>query len=268
MPELPEVETVVRQLQKKLVGKTITKLTIKDRKVIDQKIESHLPFTISAIKRCGKSIIFSSKKGVLLIQLRMTGHFHYPSTKNDTAHQKYLSGIFYLKDDSFFTFNEIRRFGSVRYYTTKDAEKYLLRLGPDPLEMSSSLFCSSLLAYPSSAIKNKLLDQKTISGIGNIYAQEALFLAGINPSTQIVSLSKKKLTSLHTKLQLILRKAIEHNGTSVTNYHHLDGKGNFQNMLSVYKKTLCPKEHEIERKVIGGRGTYYCSVCQNAAKTA
>ena len=261
MPELPEVETIVRQLKSKLENKTITQLEIHDHKVIDKNITKILPARITGIKRRGKSIIFKLEQNNLLIHLRMTGHFFHINNQ-DQSYKKYLSGLFKLNDGSFFTFNEIRRFGSVRLFSNDQLKKELSKLGPEPLEIKNKEFIALLKNYSSSVIKTKLLDQTCIVGIGNIYAQEMLYHAGINPFKKIKDISENKLKLLHQEMQKILLLAIQNNGTTVDNYSHLTGKGDFQNFLAVYDQTICPRKHELSKVKFGGRGTSYCKVCQ------
>ena len=141
-------------------------------------------------------------------------------------------------------------------------ESYLFHIGPDPLEIDSSLFVERLQQHPQANIKSKLLDQSCISGIGNIYAQEALYHAKVHPKQKIGDVPAKALKNVFTQLQRILRLAIDHNGTTVHNYTTINGKGDFQQFLAVYGKENCPLGHTITRMVIQGRGTYYCEKCQ------
>jgi len=277
MPELPEVETVVRQLQRKILGRKIVKIDINDAKVIDKNVKQFLRQPIKSIERRGKAIIISSDEKYLVAHLRMTGHFYHVMKREENKgkeeekkrkkikegdYRKYLCGIFYLDDGSFFTFNEIRRFGGMRYMNKRQLQLFLQSLGKEPLNIKKEEFVGLFKKYPSSTIKNKLMDQRIIAGIGNIYAQEALYHAKINPQRKIQEISKEKLALLHTKLQKILTLAIKKNGTTVSNYNHLDGKGDFQDFLAVYQKVFCPQKHSLKRIIVGGRGTYYCPRCQ------
>ena len=264
MPELPEVETIVRQLRHKIVGKTILSLTINDKKVIDQFIPRILPSKIISVHRTGKSIIIQLEQGHnLLIHLRMTGHFYHVTNPGDASYKKYLSGVFTLNNHFLLTFNEIRRFGSVRLFNDQQLQQELSCLGPEPLEITSSEFVALLKEYPSAVIKTKLLDQACIAGLGNIYAQEMLFHAGIKPAHKIKDISNHKLVKLHQEMQRILLLAIKNNGTTVENYSHLTGKGNFQNFLAVYGRDYCPGNHALEKINLGGRGTSFCPQCQD-----
>ncbi|MBS3169350.1 bifunctional DNA-formamidopyrimidine glycosylase/DNA-(apurinic or apyrimidinic site) lyase [Candidatus Woesearchaeota archaeon] len=266
MPELPEVETVVRQLRQAVCFRTIEAVTIKDPKVISPAVAQGLPARVIDIARRGKSIIFTlDSNAYLLAHLRMTGHFHVvPSRSASLEYQKYLSGIFHLDGGSFFTFNEIRRFGGITKVSAKELEKAFSRLGPEPLADSFTFtaFDSLLHRFPSAVIKTKLMDQSFLAGLGNIYAQEALYRAGIHPQTKIEEIGVSKRKRLYHGLREILRLAIKCNGTTIQNFSHLDGKGSFQDLLSVYQREKCPRRHRVERINQGGRSTYYCPRCQ------
>ena len=263
MPELPEVETIVRQLKSKLVGNVVTKVEVIDPKVVDSKICSLSPFKIIQIERKGKSIVFTlNNQKALFIQLRMTGHFHYQNNGKEEAYKKYLAGMFHLSKSSFFTYNTIRRFGSVKLMNNKQLDAVLTKMGIEPLETDAQTFIQTLQRYANSNLKNKLLDQRVIVGIGNIYAQEALYLAGIHPHKMVCQVSSKKLSLLHAHLQKILKLAIDRKGTTIQNFSHLAGSGQNQNYLTVYHQSKCPKNHNIKKIVISGRGTYYCPKCQ------
>lgn len=266
MPELPEVETVVKQLQEKIIGKTIFTIKVFDTMVVDKRIKNIASCTVQNVERRGKSIFVElSNRTYLHIHLRMTGHFYHvlPQEKNIFS-QKYCVAKFHLSDNSILTYNAIRRFERIQLLTKEEYLEKVKKLGVEPLskDCTSQSFLSLLSKSPNANIKNKLMDQSCIAGIGNIYAQEALYHAGINPLTKIRFVSKHKLTRLHAEMQRLLKLAIRHNGTTVDNYSHLDGKGNFQDFLAVYQKEACPQHHPIVRTTVAGRGTYYCPRCQ------
>jgi len=266
MPELPEVETVVRQLNEKVIEKEIVKLEVLNYKVVDKNISKILHTKINKVIRRGKSIIFNlSKDKFILAHLRMTGHFHFIEkiNKNDD-YRKYLVGKLEFEDGSFLTYNSIRKFGSLKLLNKQQLNLELSKLGPEPLDYSftSKLFYKKISSFPNANLKNKLLDQSFVAGIGNIYAQEALYHARIHPGSKVNQVSKIKLLKLHNELQKILKLSIENNGTTVQDYAHIDGKGEFQHLLAVYGKNKCPKSHKLSKIKIGGRGTYYCNKCQ------
>ncbi len=264
MPELPEVETIIQQLRKRIVGKEISAVEITDHKVAHHSIRKNLPYTIIAVQRRGKTIIAQlDNGGYLLMHLRMTGHFWYvgEDTK-DVPYSKYRAATFRFTDGSFLTHNSIRRFGKIRMVTEKRLQKSLAALGPEPLELSKDRFVERLLAYPQSAVKAMLMDQRCLAGIGNIYAQEAVYHAGIRPDTKIGKIPTQRIEKLHSELQRVLTLAIKHNGSSVRTYQSIDGKGTFQNLLAVYQQEQCPKKHPLKKMLVGGRGTWYCPTCQ------
>ncbi|PIN73922.1 hypothetical protein COV20_02295 [Candidatus Woesearchaeota archaeon CG10_big_fil_rev_8_21_14_0_10_45_16] len=258
MPELPEVETVARQLNDKIKGKTVNRVEIFDQKVIDSKLKV-VPYKIKSIYRRGKSIIMAlNNEKFILTHLRMTGHFYYdPKEKT-----RYCAALFHFSDNTTLSHNSIRRFGHMKLLSKKELDAELKRLGPEPLEITEKEFVSLLDSFPQANLKNKLLDQHCIVGIGNIYAQEAMYSARIHPEKKIADVSPAKLKQLHHHVQRILNLSIVNNGTTVYNYANIDGKGDFQHLLSVYGKEKCPQGHQIRKIQIGGRGTYYCDRCQ------
>ena len=267
MPELPEVETVVRQLQSKILNKTITSIKSYDSLVVDPKLKTLQNQTITNITRRAKYILVTlNNHNTILIHLRMTGHFYYLSTKTDTTqpYQKYRAAQFHFTDNTSLTFNAIRRFERLQLLTKNQLNFTLSKLGPEPLDPSftSQKFHLLLKQAPSSIIKTKLLDQTFIAGIGNIYAQEALYHSKIHPTKKIKDIPKSKLTLLHHAIQTTLQQSIDRGGTTVNNYAHLDGKGDFQDLLAVYQKDHCPKKHPLSHLTQNGRSTYYCPVCQ------
>lgn len=268
MPELPEVETVVRQLRSFSLGKEISSIQSIDRKVAP----SHLfraKGRITAISRKGKSIIFHLDAGTnnaslqngrattafLLAHLRMTGYFRPNGTE-----QAHLAASLRFTDGSWLNFHDVRRFAKMKLIDDLDTE--FAKLGPDSLEITASAFVQRLQKYPQSKVKTKLMDQSCLAGMGNIYAQEALYRAGIDPRKRIGQISALRLSKLHAEMQTVLQESIARNGTTVSNFSHLDGKGEFQDFLTVYQQDHCPQGHGLKRIVLGGRGTWFCGKCQ------
>ncbi len=259
MPELPEVETIVRQLSRRIVGKTVIDVNIKDSKVIDPRIKAKVPFKVNKVYRRAKSIVIELDNGKsLLAHLRMTGHFHYNSSGS------FEVGRFNFKDKSFLTHNSIRKFGKIRLLNSKELEQEFSKLGIEPLNKEFTLekFNSILLKKSKSNIKTVLLDQSLIAGIGNIYAQEMLYFAGIDPRKKVFEISWNQIQKLHSEVIRILDLAVKNKGSTVDNYTNIDGAGEYQNYLAVYNKSQCPKTHQIQKINIGGRGTSYCPKCQ------
>lgn len=263
MPELPEVETIVRQLQGKVAGKTIASIVVHDSKVADRNLSRASNLQITSLYRRAKYIVFNlNNKSSLVAHLRMTGYFQFSDVTSNPG--DYCAAQLKFSDGSCLTFHDIRRFAEFSYLSPPELEARFSSLGPEPLDKQFTLqqFRTILAKVPRSVIKSKLLDQSFIAGIGNIYAQEALYHAGILPTTPIKDISRKQQEKLYTEIRRILALAVEKNGTTVNNYAHLDGKGKFQGFLAVYQQTHCPQKHPLQFLRLGGRGTYYCSTCQ------
>ncbi len=212
MPELPEVETIVKQLQSKILHKTIRSIRSYDTMVVDKKLKTIKNQTITNITRRAKYILLDlSSNQTILIHLRMTGHFYYLPSKTTTPtpissptiplYQKYRAAQFNFTDGSFLTFNAIRRFERILLLSQTQLSKTLSKLGPEPLDpnFTTQHFLTLLKTTPTSIIKTKLLDQTFIAGIGNIYAQEALYHTKIHPAHKIKDIPQKFLTSLYSE---------------------------------------------------------------------
>jgi formamidopyrimidine-DNA glycosylase len=257
MPELPEVETIVRQLNHLIKGKTIVDLEIKEKGFIDKKINSLLPLKVLNVKRRAKLIILElSNNYYLVVHLRMTGHFKKETTKN-------IMFVIKFSDNTSLYHCSIRKFGNARLYSQSELEKELSKYGPEPLEINFNQFYEIMLKKKRANIKTTLMDPSVIVGVGNIYATESLFCAKISPLLKVEQISKERLKLLFKCLIKILKQAIKQNGSTVDNYSHLEAEGSYQNELKVYgqkKCSCCGKK--LSKINIGGRGTYYCDVCQ------
>ena len=266
MPELPEAETIVKQLNKHVVGKLIQSVKVLETKRADKNIEKVMPSKVLKAWRRAKAIIIElERKNFLLVRLGMTGHFHCAAGEEGLGKdEKFALVKFYLQDGSVLSYTDIRKFGSVRLLDEAQLQQKLAAFGPEPLgkEFTVSLFQEMLSKKKKANIKVTLMDQNFIAGIGNIYAQEALYLAGISPKRKMGTLKEKEIKKLHHTIQYVLRKSIAHNGTTVDNYVHIEGVGAFQKHLTVYGKKKCPRKHELTKIYQGGRGTYYCTKCQ------
>lgn len=285
MPELPEVETVVRGLNEHLVGHTVTGFDFDWPKTIKTPIEIFKKeiegSKVLSAERRGKLIIINlSSKHSILIHLKMTGQLVYKSPKlqygaghpNDSLVSKLPDKTtrihFKLDDDSNFFFNDVRKFGWVEVIpiTDKHLHKFIASLGPEPLEINYLDFKQALFKYPNAQIKAKLLDQHVLAGVGNIYADESLWGAKIHPQTKIKDIPEDKLKTLFGSLQDVLNLSIEKGGSSSVNYIKVDGKtGSYLTFANVYKKegepcTRCGTP--LIRTVAAGRGTRLCPTCQ------
>jgi formamidopyrimidine-DNA glycosylase len=270
VPELPEVETIARGLANAVTGKTIAAATVLMAKIAvpPPGLDFRSAVAGERIERVGRRAKFitldlaSGRR--LTIHLRMTGRLIYQAP-GAHAPYPYTHVIFDLTDGSRVCFADVRQFGRVRLLAAGDP--WDADGGIEPLEegFTSEAFVS-MLDGRRTPIKTFLLDQKRIAGIGNIYACEALWEAGIRPSRSSHKVSRPARRRLHGAIRDVLARSIEARGTSVDDYVDADGlKGGFQNFLSVYGRlgepcVRCGKP--IVRTVIGGRGTWWCRGCQ------
>lgn len=271
MPELPEVETVVRALRQPLVGRIIQNVrnywprhvATPDLPTLQQRIHGR---KITAVSRRGKYLLFPLDDGqTLIIHLKMSGHLAVVS--KNTPPDKYAHTIFGLDNQKELRFRDVRKFGKV--YLVNAAEEIVGKLGPEPLE---DAFTAEVLAERINGrkrvLKPLLLDQTFVAGIGNIYADEALFYAGLNPQRRANTLSADEITALHASIRKVLKLGIAREGASIDKYVKPDGsKGDMQNVVAVFRRTGQPCytcKTAVNRIVLGGRSTHFCPQCQPA----
>ncbi|MDD3383622.1 MAG: DNA-formamidopyrimidine glycosylase [Bacilli bacterium] len=288
MPELPEVETVRKVLESWIVNKKITGINIIyppiisnvtpsvfESKLIGQKIKE--------ISRKGKFLIFILEKNVIISHLRMEGKYHYGHYSNN---KKFTSGIIYDKetakndknlkhvhvifefeDGSILMYHDVRKFGRMYLKGTDNylKEEPLINLGPDPFEANSD-YLFKKLQNTKKPLKQVLLNQKIISGIGNIYADEICFDCKLSPFSLTNSLSKFDCENIIFSARKILNKAIESGGSTIRTYHAANGvDGKFQLQIKVYGREgeECYNcNTPIVKTSLGGRGTHFCPQCQ------
>ncbi|MBP6786901.1 MAG: DNA-formamidopyrimidine glycosylase [Candidatus Promineofilum sp.] len=269
MPELPEVETFVRALRAPLVGRTIISVVVKWPRHIAVPPPAELLRRIAgrrieAIDRRGKYLVFTlSDDETLIIHLKMTGHLSVAPA--DKPADPYAHTVFTLDDGRELRFRDSRKFG--RVYLVHDPADILGPLGPEPLMGDfSAVELAARLAGRKRVLKPLLLDQTFIAGIGNIYADEALFYAGIRPTRRSDTLTTDEIAALHAAIRQVLTMGIERGGASISTYVKADGeKGGMQEVMAVYGRgeeacRTCGRP--IERIVLGGRSTHYCPYCQ------
>jgi len=273
MPELPEVETIKRELNV-IIGKKITDVIVNNAKVIKEPkkekfIKDLRNVKIKQIIRKGKLLIFELSSGKsLTVHLKMTGQLIYPS------HQKLGGGVnlgkiarvsFKFSDNTLLDFNDRRLFGELKIVDDWRKLKFIRELGPEPFDIDAKKF-KQMLGNRKTKIKVLLMDQKFISGIGNLYANEALFRAKIHPQRPANSLSDKEKDLLLKETKNTLLEAIRYKGSSVDQYVQLSGKpGEYARYHQVYDREgeKCFKcKGKIKRISLGGRGTYFCPICQ------
>ena len=286
MPELPEVETVKRQLDKKLIGKTIESVEVLSEKQVglDEFYETRLiGKTFDLIERIGKLLIFSfSGEADLFIlgHLKMTGQIIYEDsigmtsggghtlTENDAElPNRHTRIIFNLDDGTTLYFNDLRKFGYMKLATKSEVAKAKSNYGPEPIDPNFDCEHFYQVIHKSAMpIKPLLLDQKRFAGLGNIYVDEALFRAGVLPSRPANKVTKVESLKLCQATGQVMRESIELGGTTFMNFTDTGGEsGNFKDKLQVFGKqgTPCPRcSGEITKIKLRGRGTHFCPNCQ------
>jgi formamidopyrimidine-DNA glycosylase len=275
MPELPEVETVVRELRAHLPGRDIVRasLTASDlyRRGSDR-ISALAGANIEGVNRRGKAILVSlrarpGKPDRLVVHLGMTGQLEWATSRAPRAKPKHLHARVHFTDGSELRYIDSRRFGFI-FVGTAAAVDETLQMGPDPFEMDSAALAAQL-AKRSAPVKSLLLNQHIVSGLGNIYVDEALHLVQMHPLTPGAR-AAKRATEILEAARVILSRAIEARGTTLRDYRRTDGStGEFQIKLSVYGRDgeKCPRcGSSIKRIVVSQRGTHFCPRCQRAPR--
>jgi len=280
MPELPEVETIKLKLQRYLSGHKIVDIQINWIKIFPKDTEEIIGSTINAIKRFGKVLVIDFENGYsLVIHIKMTGQLIYRGPNLDTESDlskkvhggvpgKHTHVIFYLDRSGILYYNDMRKFGWMKVVKSDELNSIALlkSLGPEPLKDLNIYNFKEILKNNKKTIKETIMDQAKIAGIGNIYANDALFLAKIHPKRLANSLKSNECKLLFKSIEDVLRRGIEAGGASENSYVAPDGtEGSYQDISLVYGKKglLCKKcSSIIERIVIGGRGTFYCPTCQ------
>lgn len=271
MPELPEVETVVRGLRQAIIGETLSRVTCRYAKINNDNPgtwrRSLKGRRFLAVRRRGKNILIDLTGGLTLwVHLKMTGHFYLTSA--DTTCGPHDLVQFSLEGrNRQLRYQDTRRFGRIRLFPTKTvmAQKGLVDLGPEPLEVGKQDFLS-LMRNSRRMIKPALLDQRFLAGIGNIYADESLFRAKIHPRTLTGNIPTRKINTLYETIRDVLNTAIDNMGTTVDTYAGINGEfGGFQSYLQAYGREgrPCPRcGTAIKREVIGSRSSHFCPRCQ------
>ena len=287
MPELPEVETIRRELVSRIVNKKIASVEVKKPNLVKNRLKDFISFLegnkINDIKRRGKLLVFVLKnKKHLLIHLKMTGQLifrqgktiiggghPFPVNKDWQLPNKYSHIIFTFSNGSQLFFNDMRQFGYLKIVEENEFLKILDDYGIEPLTADFTLRnFKDILSKSRTAIKALLMDQKKIAGLGNIYASEVCFFAKVEPLRPANTLNEKEIRDLYRGCELILKKAIAKRGTTFNNYVDASNKqGNFSQLLQVYgrageKCRRCKKGIIVKIK-INNRSTYYCNYCQH-----
>ncbi|WP_339020614.1 DNA-formamidopyrimidine glycosylase [Spiroplasma endosymbiont of Atherix ibis] len=275
MPELPEVETVVRVLNSKVTGLTIENVKITYPNLIKTDIsisefeEKLKGRKIDNISRIAKHIIFELQDLVLISHLRMEGKW-IVYDKGKIYDTKHVEAIFELSDNKLMIYSDTRKFGTFHLQDklTFKNEKPINKIGPEPFDSTlNGQYLMDIMSKSNKYIKTVLLDQTKISGIGNIYADEILFDSKIHPEKRASSLNLKNYDDILKSLIKILNRSIELGGSTIDTYHPEQGiDGKFQRELKVHlrKSNPCFDCGRIIKKIkVNGRGTYFCPECQN-----
>ncbi len=281
MPELPEVETLRRDLARVVIGKIISHaefLWVKSLHFsLPKKFNAQIKNQkIISVERRAKILNFELLNNFkIAVHLKMTGQLIYKPTKGKLVigghpgdPTKHTRVIFHFTDGSKLYFNDLRKFGWIKLIPNGDWPKFTAHLGPEPLEKNFTLkyFESILTKHPKKKIKQFLLDQTLISGIGNIYADESLFASKVLPSRTVNKLNESEINLLYQNIKKILKLAITKGGTSIRDYRRAGGEeGGFAKFLKVYDRAgdkclTCAKM--IQKVKQNGRGTHFCPTCQ------
>jgi len=286
MPELPEVETIRLALQPRIENKVIKSFSQSNKnlrinispqrsglakKIINKKIK--------AVARRGKNMLWFLDRGILLIHLGMSGKIFWRDKNSITAKHQHWQ-IEFSKINQKLAYVDARRFGGIAYFKNYQQIEEYLKHGPEPLQKILPKFFNKFLVQPSfdekyifektrntsKSIKAWLMDASNVTGIGNIYASEILFLAKINPQCSASNLILNQCKLLFNATQKILTKAIKAGGSTLRDYQKVDGNfGNYQDKFLVYNRENqpCPVcRNKIAKVLISGRSTYYCKNCQ------
>jgi len=287
MPELPEIEIVKRSLFKKINGAKIVNVKINNKnlryKITDELPKKLINEKILKISRRSKYLIFHFKNKLLLAHLGMSGKFLIIRSKDKKMFKtsfyydldilaKHNHIHFILNNGLELIYNDVRRFGFFKLFENIKLKEitYLKKLGPEPF---SVLFCikyvQKFIKNRKKNIKNLLMDQTFVSGLGNIYVNEALFLSKIHPLRQCSNLERKSIKNLIYNIRKVLKIAINQGGSSIRDFKNVYGKsGNFQQFFNVYgqENKNCSRiscKGEIKKISISNRSSFYCNVCQN-----
>jgi formamidopyrimidine-DNA glycosylase len=273
LPELPEVETVKRTLNELITGKTIAHVTVRLPRIIQkpddiQQFETLLQGqTVETIERRGKFLRFVLTDYVMVSHLRMEGR--YGLYAGDDPLELHTHVLFRFTDGSELRYKDVRQFGTMHLFPKGEelTQPPLAKLGLEPLDEAFTFEAfRGQIAHRSTKIKPLLLNQAYIVGIGNIYVDESLFLAGIHPEREASSLSKKELVLLHESIIRTLKDSVEVGGSSIKSYVNGQGEiGLFQHQFNIYGRQSQPCKscgNVIVKTVVGGRGTHICLTCQ------
>jgi len=271
MPELPEVETVRRGLEKLILGKKISSIEIRYPKMIKtdlDQFQKEVPGQeIQSMGRRGKYLLFYLTDKVLISHLRMEGkYFYYPG---QVPERKHAHIFIQFEDGGTLVYDDVRKFGTMELLAPELLDAYFVskKLGPEPTEEDFDLeIFIGALKKSKKPIKSHLLDQTLVAGLGNIYVDEVLWKAKVHPSRASKSLSAQEARKVHDQTIEVLGQAVEKGGSTIRTYTNAFGEdGTMQDFHQVYDKAgqACSRCGSIIEKIqLGGRGTHFCPKCQ------
>ena len=275
MPELPEVETIARDLQRRVTGSQIASVEVSKSDVLRVAGARALAkrTTGASILRCWRRaklvVLDLSTRDRLVVSLRFTGALLVDDGTLSAEDRRYSTVRWRLKDGRVLHYREVRRLGTVSLMTPRQFERYVANLGVEPLESEfTTEHLYSLLQSSRQAVKKRIMDQRAVVGIGNIYANEVLWRARIDPSRAARSLSRKESDRLHAAIVDVLRAALESRGTSFRDYRDSAGEpGGFEARLAAYGREGLPclrcGKKLVGTHAIDGRATVLCVRCQS-----
>ena len=281
MPELPEVETLKLGLQKYVVGHTIESVDVKKPKIFQGDTKHVEGAKVTDVKRFGKGLVIDlSNNYSLAIHIKLTGQLIYRGKDEPkvihtdmtrvgkTLPNVWTHVLFYLDRGAMLYYNDIRQFGWIKIVPTAEVGElpFFKELGPEFFKDLDEKKFAEILSKSKIAVKSLLMDQKKMSGVGNIYANDSLYLAKIDPRRPANSLSPEEVKTLFKAIETVLKKGLEEGGASELTFVNVLGEaGNYQNHTQIYahQGQKCKRDGTIiEKFVLGGRGTYMCSTCQ------
>ena len=268
MPELPEVETIRKALEKKLVNKKIDNVFLFVKKSLknceeENFVKSLKGQEIKGLERIAKYLIFDLTNYWMVTHLRMEGKFYVLEKSSKTNNHNIL--VIDFKDNTCLLFKDFRKFATIDFFSKKEFTNFkdlpiFKKVGNEPWDINQDVF-DTQISHLKSNIKSALLSQKYISGLGNIYVDEVLHMCLIHPATLCNKLNKNELKCIVEQSKVILKDAIAKGGTTIRSYMVENKKGNYQKYLKVHYQEgkPCGKNGIVKKIKVGGRGTYFCS---------
>lgn len=279
MPELPEVETIRKGLEHYLAGHKILDVEVRVPKLFEGEQKNVIGSKVKGVRRFGKGLVIDLSNGnSLAIHIKLTGQLIYrdEKTKNievskqkvGTVPNKFTHVVFTLDKGAYLYYNDLRRFGWIKIVPTNEVQNlpFFKSMGPEPFKDLTLEYFRKVLSSSNLAVKPLIMDQKRIGGIGNIYANDALYLAKIDPKRPAKTLSSLEQKKLFDAVHKVMEKGMKYGGSSELTYVNVLGQeGEYQRHTLVYGRTgdICERDGgRIKKYFLGGRGTYWCEKCQ------